>query len=617
MPQQQRQPAIGEDVSDLIPVGGDVSHLMGAAPRKPAATEDYLPPQKSFTDHAVNFLTNFAHNVDPRPALKLLYHGTSAMGGMLSGDMTHGDAFTEDLKNVGAAQIEQFKKAKRDYDAGRWSEAVGHTIAGALPLMGPAAGAAGEQIGTGDVSGGLGAGGGLVAATVAPGAIAKALPKSIGVPGLRGPADPVAAAAVAEGRMQGVPLDAATATGRPIVATLQKAVGDSLGGSGTAERFQATQQAALGSTGEWLASRANRGRPMTPETAGQGAIDAAGGEMRARGAEADTAYGKLRAIEDKTPIPVDLTGAKAVLEPIYRTMAVGADVAPLQGMKANAVRALARILEGPDIAGASEVDSALSDLKSLARDAADTPGASAANRAVAQVHQAVLQAVAKAGPDALKALDDGRTATKAKVAAQEVRDFLTGNSGEPVQAYGRTVARNDTNIARVREAAKLIPHEMPNIGRAFLDDAMSEATADGGFQHARRVASKWAQLGDETKGLMFKPDHVAALDNFFRLAEKVTENVNPSGSGKIVNIKNFWSATNLATFPASWALSKLLYTERGVKLLTEGFRVPVASPTLTASYMSRLAAALKAAGVAQPAMATDDLGQPLATTVRR
>lgn len=584
---------------------------------KPAAASSWL-------DSATNFVTNFAHNVDPRPALKLLYDTGKAGAGAFSGNLAMGDDFAADLKGLGQAQVDQFKKGKQAYHEGRISEAVGHTIAGALPLVGPAAANAGEQIGSGDISGGLGAGAGLIAGMKAPEVVGKVLPKSIGVPGLGGPIEPKAAAAVAEGLSQGVPLDAATATGRPIVATLQKAASDSIGGAGAAERFKAAQQAGLATVGEQLASKANEragvpGPSVTPENAGKGAISKVQSKIDEFSQTADAGYGKLRAIEDKQPIPVDLRGVKAALEPMYRTMAVGADIAPLQGAKAGAVRAIARILEGPDVAGASEVDSALSDLKSLARSAQDTPGAAAANRAVAQVHQAVIRAVSQAGPDALRALNDGRQATTAKYAAIEMRDFLEGNTGEGVGAYGRTVAPKDANVGRMREIAKLAPEAMPEIGRAFLDDLMGQATADGGFQHAPKVATQWEKLGAETKALLFNdPAHVKSLDNFFRLAEKATENVNPSGSGKIVNIKNFWQPMQLLSSVPMAALSKLLYTEKGVNLLTQGFHIPLSSPAAAASYTARLAAAVKGlGGEMQPAMAGDSQGQKPATIVQR
>lgn len=78
---------------------------------------------------------------------------------------------------LGEAQLEQFKKGKEAYDAGRYSEAFGHTLAGVVPLVGPQAANIGENIGSGHVAEGLGQGAGLVGAIVGPTAAARALQK--------------------------------------------------------------------------------------------------------------------------------------------------------------------------------------------------------------------------------------------------------------------------------------------------------------------------------------------------------------------------------------------------------------------------------------------------------
>lgn len=69
--------------------------------------------------------------------------------------------------SIGTAQLTQLKKAIDDFRAGHYSEMVGHTAAGAIPILGPAAAAAGERMATGDIAGGLGEGAGLVTPFVA------------------------------------------------------------------------------------------------------------------------------------------------------------------------------------------------------------------------------------------------------------------------------------------------------------------------------------------------------------------------------------------------------------------------------------------------------------------
>jgi hypothetical protein len=76
-------------------------------------------------------------------------------------------------KAIIGQQADQFGKAKQAESEGRYSEMVGHSLAAAIPILGPAAAAAGEQIGSGDVAGGLGKATGLVGTTVAGGAVAR------------------------------------------------------------------------------------------------------------------------------------------------------------------------------------------------------------------------------------------------------------------------------------------------------------------------------------------------------------------------------------------------------------------------------------------------------------
>jgi hypothetical protein len=66
------------------------------------------------------------------------------------------------------AHAQQFQKAKQAASEGRYSEMLGHGLATALPLIGPAAATAGETLGSGDIAGGLGQTAGLLAPTLAP-----------------------------------------------------------------------------------------------------------------------------------------------------------------------------------------------------------------------------------------------------------------------------------------------------------------------------------------------------------------------------------------------------------------------------------------------------------------
>lgn len=410
------------------------------------------------------------------------------------------------------------------------------------------------------------------------------------VPAVAAQADPAVAQAVAAGRAAGVPIDAATATGNPFVKFAQKTADESLVGSVVGGRARAAQQQGLATMGEQIAAKANR----VPVTAGQAGEAAQAGVQATKDTAAAAAtahYEALRAIEATHPMPVDLTGVKAALEPVYATMARGADIAPLQGAKAGAVRALARILEGPDIESASVVDSALSDLKALQRATADTPGSAAANKAVDAVGRAVTQAVTKAGPEAVKALTEGRNATIAKYAADDVLNVLQAGQGEPVGAFTRMTRAGDAGAQHLRDVLKQAPETKPQIGRAVLDGLIDSATAgpDASF-------TAWNKLGPETKNLLYTPEHIKAVDDFLLLRKKIAENPNPSGSGLTVLKGGELVMHNPELTLGLPALSALLHSEAGVKLLTQGFRLPSASTVARSAWAAQLAKVAQQAG---------------------
>lgn len=76
------------------------------------------------------------------------------------------------------ASAEQFGKAGDAYNEGRYSEMVGHGLAGIVPGLGPVAANVGEQIAEGDVAGGLGATTGLLTGAALAGPAARTVGKA-------------------------------------------------------------------------------------------------------------------------------------------------------------------------------------------------------------------------------------------------------------------------------------------------------------------------------------------------------------------------------------------------------------------------------------------------------
>lgn len=320
-------------------------------------------------------------------------------------------------------------------------------------------------------------------------------------------------------------------------------------------------------------------------------------------------------------LAVDLREAKDAVRPIYDRLKQENAIAPLQGGKADALRALDRVINGPDHAPLSVAESALGDLKSLAR--ADDPlvrtaGQGIAGKAVQALNDSIELRAAGAGDEVYYGLKEGRAATRAKYDAADVLDQLRT---EPVKLFDQMTAPRDGAIDLLRAVQKVAPESMPEIGRAKLEQWLDLATERGGFAHADRLYAEWNKLGAETKRILFgKADNVAALDNFFLLAKRISENPNPSGTAGTylksaevtAPVAAMFSGHPLAALGAISSsvtlggLAKLLYTPRGAAAVVKLLKATPTAPAAVGASSGRaaiqaawidLASAAKAAGV--------------------
>jgi hypothetical protein len=137
----------------------------GSVPDKPLS----LTPGTEGSGPTERFVSNFASAVNPVPGI--IEMGKEALDPNIGLSRTLGTHLID-------PQIDQFSKAKQAAQGKgefsgmngveRASSAFGHGLAGMIPLVGPAAANAGDQIGSGDVAGGLGSGAGLISTVAAP-----------------------------------------------------------------------------------------------------------------------------------------------------------------------------------------------------------------------------------------------------------------------------------------------------------------------------------------------------------------------------------------------------------------------------------------------------------------
>ncbi len=318
----------------------------------------------------------------------------------------------------------------------------------------------------------------------------------------------------------------------------------------------------------------------------------------------------------KSVMQVDLAPVKEAIQPLYERLKREADLVPLQGEKARALTAMDRLVNGPNSAPVSVADAALSDLKSMARGAfmpeLRTAGQGLAAHTVSKLDAAVRSAVAKAGPEATAALQQGRQATMAKHA---VGDVLEALNTEPVKAYRQATAPKDTAIASLRQLSDIAPSAMPQVGRAVLEELLSTATAEGGFSRTKGLQAKWQQLGPETKRILFG-DNVSNLDHFFLLAKKLEESPNPSqsalalSSGSQLALAFTHPVTGVPLILGSGALSAILHSPAATRYLTRGMTLAAGpgrfSTAARALAVTNLVTAAREAGVALPMAARQE-----------
>lgn len=518
------------------------------------------------------------------------------------------------VKQIGVAQGELYEKSKAAFARGDTTEGVRHGINWLIPLIGPRIDQAGDYMQQGEYAKGLGATADIGIQAAIP-AVAGKVKANIR-PVVKPKTNPLEASAVRFAEAEGIPLDVGTKTGSSFAKDAQKRLSSTIGGEAPLERIQAAQEAGLTRVGGDLVRDAGP-RPASPVTAGEGVTAALGKLQAQHGATATTAYDALRAAEQAqaatiaqtggirgpatsakpftaTPFAVDLAASKAQLAPIYAEQMRASKIAPPMGAEARALVALDRLMAGPDMAPLSVVDTALSDLKSLLRSSPDGRGRAVVTQVVKDLDARVRAAAAQAGPDVLQALENGRAATRAKYGVQEAADLLS--DAGPVQVYKQLTKTKDLGLEKIRAVQRYAPKELPNVARAYLEDAMDLATQEGGFAHADRLWSDWQKMGGETKQALFPAKgQVQALDDFFLLAKKLKENRNTSGTANVAGSLNL---AQVGLYLPAKVLALMLTTPAGVRALTTGLKLSVSTtPAARALGVAQIGRAAKAAGV--------------------
>ena len=559
---------------------------------------------------------------------------TTKESGEMGRQMASGEFFLHLAQSALSLSPEHRAEAQKMVEAskaGDYATASRHAL-GLLPLFGPYLSAQGDLAASGHPWKAAGNVLGMGATVLGP----SKLPRRLNLPAVARNPNATMAAAVDSELRAGVPVDVGTATGN----TLLKGAGQAaermtISGSIVGRRAAQTEAEALNARGAQLASRANP-NPAVPASAGEatrvgvedaihqikvnvedpayavfhraaknpantvsvqvGSKQVPTGVLNASGAPVT----RTVPVTEQIAMPVDVTAIRAEAAPVFNAMKKWWE--PARRNASQAYTALESILKGRDVISAEEAEAALGGLKSLAREAASADlrnvNQGTAAGIVPKLQKAIDNAAAKAGPDVLQGLREGRAAHATKM---EAADVLKQLRDEPVQTFGQMTWAGDAGIERLRAVSKLAPNAMPKVGRAYLDKLLTLAEREGAFSRADRLFNEWNNLGPQTKRILFRdPSLIQDLDNFFLVGKKMGESMNPSGSahvgGMVAHLTNMYTFRSLGTGISleigGAGLAKLLRSPGAAKILTRGLTVPIsdgARASLVTSQILRLA----------------------------
>jgi hypothetical protein len=455
---------------------------------------------------------------------------------------------------------DQAQKAKDAWDQGNHTEAAGHALATILPLIGPAAAHAAERVGGSapvfdkygnviqpgqqpDVAGGLGETTGILG----PSAVAAAVPKIVGGLKVEPTLTPAGASAVQFADTEGIPISAATRTGNETLRRAQATTARTPSGSRIATKAQAATQAGLASTAADIA-----GLPLdaleSPEAAGAGTAKSLSTTEATHGAGADKAYQQLRDIEadpanhqtittgmrsvdsglvdaqgnpiihqepitETIALPVDMTSVKQALAPLHDEFAQ--DMPLTQRQSSAGLNAMRNVLDGPDVVSGSVADRNLGAIKAILRENVNGRTKFMLGKVLDAMDPVVDQAVGQGGQQALDALHEGRSLTKARYATKATIKALPD---EPVGIFKTLTTPGDARINLLRDVQTHAPNSLPALGRATLEGLFNTALGPDGKPNPAAALKLWNKMGDSTKSILF-PQQIDRLNDFFQLGK--------------------------------------------------------------------------------------------------
>jgi hypothetical protein len=528
--------------------------------------------------------------------------------------------------------------AARRFKKGRYSEAFGHGLAYALPVLGPMAADIGEELPEHP---------GRAAAheieLLAPEG-AKMLPEKAvlrgGKPLFENVNNPEVNRALQNVKPR-VRMTAGQETGNPALLTTEHTMKNAPGASGRAATFYHAQEEDVANEARRLARQPGP-TGANPYEAGRAVQDRFTDRIVKLKNQANNLYDQVRAAAAKNqqtvqsgtrptglvgpsgqPIlapvtqvfdsPVALDPIRNALRPVYDDLLTNMD--EVRRAHSPAFRALDQLMKGDaSHMSAMDFDEFLGAVKALARRTKNpyltSRSQALALKVIGEGEKSLDTALRGAGPNVTSKLRSARNIVKSYYETGELRAQF---AGEPATVYKRLSARGDTMADTLKRIQQIAPDETKTIARTYLEGLVEKATGEGGFGRAAGVKEDWRNLGPETKKILFGPQLTKDLDDFFLAAKTLTKPINPSGSGHMVATLgglgvlgravwkvfqgDYLGAAELGAIGYGMPniMSRVLFSPGGAKLLTQAIKLPVRTPAARATQAALRVRILQAA----------------------
>lgn len=183
----------------------------------------------------------------------------------------------------------------------------------------------------------------------------------------------------------------------------------------------------------------------------------------------------------------------------------------------------------------------------------------------------------------------------------EIQTAVSQLSKDPLTALSQLTSKQHFNL--LQTIKKTSPQSIPIIRRALLQDLLDKATVEGGFSKSGTIASEFERIPKEMQNILFEGNqqHLQQVKNALTVFRKLSEEINPSGSGAAVHHAIVYTSSALAAMGALFTghpllaasdvlsttiyhlgtkkISQLMWTPQGMNLLTKAMKTPMSAST--------------------------------------